>query len=257
MGRHPAIFPSILPATIPPFAPHGRVMRASGLAGRRGNTCPGSRQSRPPSRWAAYCSPPDAAAARRTVRAPAPAPSAADGYLSSPPSADERPGRRGQEGGDAERHHPPRQLGQLRHDHEGLHRQVRHQDQRCQPGRLQPGRDQRDQQLKGQSRAPDVLDMGTSFAIKADQQGLLAPYRVATWSDIPAAPRPADGTWYNDYGGYMAIGYNPAKVKVAPTSFKSCSTRSTRTRSPSTATRPRPAPRSPRCTRPRWPTAAR
>jgi putative spermidine/putrescine transport system substrate-binding protein len=24
------------------------------------------------------------------------------------------------------------------------------------------------QQLKGQSRAPDVLDMGTSFAIKAD-----------------------------------------------------------------------------------------
>lgn len=31
------------------------------------------------------------------------------------------------------------------------------------------------QQLKGQSRAPDVLDMGTSFAIKADQLGLLAP----------------------------------------------------------------------------------
>ncbi len=28
------------------------------------------------------------------------------------------------------------------------------------------------QQLKGQSRAPDVLDMGTSFAIKADQEGL-------------------------------------------------------------------------------------
>ena len=26
------------------------------------------------------------------------------------------------------------------------------------------------QQLKGQSRAPDVLDMGTAFAIKADQQ---------------------------------------------------------------------------------------
>ena len=33
------------------------------------------------------------------------------------------------------------------------------------------------QQLKGQSRAPDVLDMGTSFAIKADQEGLLAPYK--------------------------------------------------------------------------------
>jgi len=29
-----------------------------------------------------------------------------------------------------------------------------------------------------------------------------------------------DATWYGDYGGYVAIGYNPAKVKVAPTSFK-------------------------------------
>jgi putative spermidine/putrescine transport system substrate-binding protein len=77
------------------------------------------------------------------------------------------------------------------------------------------------QQLKGQSRAPDVLDMGTAFAIKADQEGLLAPYKVATWSDIPASSRASDATWYADYGGYVAIGYNPAKVKVAPTSFKS------------------------------------
>jgi hypothetical protein len=28
------------------------------------------------------------------------------------------------------------------------------------------------QQLKSQSRAPDVLDMGTAFAIKADRTGL-------------------------------------------------------------------------------------
>ena len=76
------------------------------------------------------------------------------------------------------------------------------------------------QQLKGQSRAPDVLDMGTAFAIKADQAGLLAPYRVASWSAIPTANKASDGTWYGDYGGYVAIGYNPAKVKVAPTSFK-------------------------------------
>ena len=46
-------------------------------------------------------------------------------------------------------------------------------------------------QLKGQSRAPDVLDMGTSFAVKADQQGILAPYRVASWSTSRPAPRPA------------------------------------------------------------------
>jgi putative spermidine/putrescine transport system substrate-binding protein len=77
------------------------------------------------------------------------------------------------------------------------------------------------QQLKGQSRAPDVLDMGTSFAIKADQLGLLAPYKVSTWSNIPANAKASDAAWYDDYGGFVAIGYNPAKVKVPPTSFKS------------------------------------
>ncbi len=74
-------------------------------------------------------------------------------------------------------------------------------------------------QLKGQSRAPDVLDMGTAFAVKADQEGILAPYRVASWSDIPASSKAADGTYYADYGGYVAIGYNSAKVTTPPTSF--------------------------------------
>ena len=114
------------------------------------------------------------------------------------------------------------------------------------------------QQLKGQSRAPDVLDMGTAFAIKADQEGLLAPYKVATWSDIPADAKASDGTWYDDYGGYVAIGYDSAKVKVAadlvPGPAQADLQEPGRA---STATRPRPAPRSPPSTRPRWPTAAR
>ena len=75
-------------------------------------------------------------------------------------------------------------------------------------------------QLKGQSREPDVLDMGTPFAIKADQEKLLAPYTVSEWSDIPAAQRASDKTWWADYGGYVAIGYNSAVVKTPPTSFK-------------------------------------
>ena len=74
--------------------------------------------------------------------------------------------------------------------------------------------------LKGQSRAPDVLDMGTAFAIKADQEHLLAPYQVATYANIPTSAKAPDATWYGDYGGYVAIGYNPSNVKVAPTSFK-------------------------------------
>lgn len=77
------------------------------------------------------------------------------------------------------------------------------------------------QSLKGQSRDPDVLDMGTSFAISADQKGLLAPYKVAEWGLIPASAKATDATWFDDYGGYVAIGYDASKVKVAPTSLKS------------------------------------
>jgi len=76
-------------------------------------------------------------------------------------------------------------------------------------------------QLKGQSRAPDVLDVGTAFGVKGDQEGILAPYKVATWSNIPADAMAADATYYADYGGYVAIGYNSATVKTPPTSFAS------------------------------------
>src|SRR5580704_14886819 len=74
-------------------------------------------------------------------------------------------------------------------------------------------------QLKGQSRAPDVLDVGTAFAVKGQQEGILAPYEVATWNNIPSDAKASDGTWFADYGGYVAIGYNAAKVKTPPTSF--------------------------------------
>jgi hypothetical protein len=61
--------------------------------------------------------------------------------------------------------------------------------------------------------------MGTAFAVKGTQQGILAPYKVVSWSNIPADAKAADGTWFADYGGYVAIGYNSDKVKTAPTSF--------------------------------------
>jgi putative spermidine/putrescine transport system substrate-binding protein len=76
-------------------------------------------------------------------------------------------------------------------------------------------------QLKGQSSAPDVVDVGGSFTTTGQQAGYFAPYKVATWNDIPASAKDANGDWYADYGGYMAIGYDPSRVKVAPTTFKS------------------------------------
>jgi putative spermidine/putrescine transport system substrate-binding protein len=76
-------------------------------------------------------------------------------------------------------------------------------------------------QLKGQSSAPDVVDVGNSFALTGKADGDWANYEVATWSNIPAAAKDPGGAYYADYGGYVAIGYDPAKVKVAPTTFKS------------------------------------
>ena len=74
---------------------------------------------------------------------------------------------------------------------------------------------------KGTSRAPDVVDVGTSFAVSGASEGLWSPYEVSTWSDIPASAKDANGDYYADYGGLVAIGYDTTKVKVAPTSFKS------------------------------------
>jgi putative spermidine/putrescine transport system substrate-binding protein len=72
---------------------------------------------------------------------------------------------------------------------------------------------------KGQSRGPDVLDIGTSFAYQATAQKLLAPYQVSTWSDIPADQKDASGHWFNDYGGYISIGCNAGKVATCPKTF--------------------------------------
>ena len=59
-------------------------------------------------------------------------------------------------------------------------------------------------------RGPDVLDVGSSYGPK--NLPLFAPYQVTSWNDIPASQKDPSGAWYMDYGGYMAIGYDSAKV---------------------------------------------
>ena len=71
-------------------------------------------------------------------------------------------------------------------------------------------------QLKGQANAPDVFDLGG--AVASANVALFAPYKVTTFSDVPAALKDAGGAWINDYGGYMSIGYDASKVP-APTSI--------------------------------------
>ena len=74
---------------------------------------------------------------------------------------------------------------------------------------------------KGLSSEPDVVDVGGSYAATGKADGYWAPYEVSTWSDIPAAGKDPSGSFYADYGGYVAIGYDTAKVKNPPTTFKS------------------------------------
>lgn len=72
---------------------------------------------------------------------------------------------------------------------------------------------------RGQERAPDVLDVGDSFAQSAARQNLLAPYRVAQFDQIPPEQKDAEARWYNNYGGYVSIGCDAARVKTCPDSF--------------------------------------
>jgi putative spermidine/putrescine transport system substrate-binding protein len=74
------------------------------------------------------------------------------------------------------------------------------------------------QQDKGRADAPDVVDVGTSYA--TENMGLWAPYKVATWSLIPSASKDPNGRWFDDYGGYVAIGCDTKIVTTCPTSFK-------------------------------------
>jgi len=59
------------------------------------------------------------------------------------------------------------------------------------------------------SQAADVLDVQTPVAVA--NASLFAPYEVATWPAIPASQKASDGAWACDYGGYMSVGYDPAR----------------------------------------------
>jgi putative spermidine/putrescine transport system substrate-binding protein len=65
-------------------------------------------------------------------------------------------------------------------------------------------------------QAPDVIDVGLSFGPDAKAGGLLAPYKVKTWSTIPAAVKDAEGYWYGDYYGALAFEVNLDVVKTPP-----------------------------------------
>lgn len=72
---------------------------------------------------------------------------------------------------------------------------------------------------RGEGRAPDVIDVGGSFAQSAARQGLLAPYKVAAYDQIPKEQKDRQARWYNNYGGYISIGCDAKRVKICPSTF--------------------------------------
>ena len=67
--------------------------------------------------------------------------------------------------------------------------------------------------------APDVIDVGDTFARNAARQNLLAPYKVAAYDSIPGNQKDPNARWYNNYGGYISIGCDANRVKVCPETF--------------------------------------
>lgn len=74
--------------------------------------------------------------------------------------------------------------------------------------------------LKGQERAPDVLDVGSSFAPQGKKDGLYAKYENSQWGTIPAFMKDPDGMWVGDYYGVIAFGINEDVVKNAPRNWE-------------------------------------
>ena len=65
-------------------------------------------------------------------------------------------------------------------------------------------------------QAPDVIDVGLSFGPQAKKEGLLLPYKVATWASIPDSAKDPQGYWVGDYYGVLSFAVNSDLVKNVP-----------------------------------------
>ncbi|HEY6962291.1 MAG TPA: extracellular solute-binding protein [Gaiellaceae bacterium] len=74
--------------------------------------------------------------------------------------------------------------------------------------------------LKGDSRAPDAVDVGISFAIAGANEGLYAKYYNMNYKTIPRSLKDTRGYWMGDYWGAVSIGYNKTLVPNPPKTFK-------------------------------------
>ena len=74
--------------------------------------------------------------------------------------------------------------------------------------------------LKGDKRAPDVVDDGPAFAISGTAEGLFGKYFTTNFATIPRSMKDTRGFWTGDYWGAISIGYNSSIIKTAPKTWK-------------------------------------
>ena len=73
--------------------------------------------------------------------------------------------------------------------------------------------------LKGDPRAPDVVDVNATFAVDGARQGLYAKYINSNAATVPRAMKDTRGYWTGDYWGAVSIGYNAGLVSNPPKTF--------------------------------------
>lgn len=65
-------------------------------------------------------------------------------------------------------------------------------------------------------QAPDVIDVGFGYGPQLVSEGITQPYKVSTWDTIPDNVKDADGYWYGDYYGVLALETNTDVVENPP-----------------------------------------
>lgn len=69
-------------------------------------------------------------------------------------------------------------------------------------------------------QAPDVIDVGLAFGPQAKEEGLIQPYKVQTWDEIPDDAKDPDGYWYGDYYGVLSFSVNTNEVANPPAEYE-------------------------------------
>lgn len=68
-------------------------------------------------------------------------------------------------------------------------------------------------------QAPDVVDVGLAFGPQAKEAGLIQPYMVSTWDEIPEDAKDPEGYWYGDYYGVLSLEVNTSSVSAPPAEY--------------------------------------